>query len=83
MRETSVQEIEKVLTSEVADILSITRSDVVADAPLHTLGMTSMAFVELLVVIEKVFDLKLMETDLRKEDFQTIRSLASRISSMK
>jgi acyl carrier protein len=44
--------------------------------------MNSMAFVELLVVIEKVFGLKLMETDLTKEDFQTIRSLASCISRM-
>ena len=82
MRETSITEIEQLLVTEVASILSIDPRTIAVDAPLHSLGMSSMAFVELLVVIEKTFDLRLMETDLTKEDFQAIRSLASRIHRM-
>lgn len=82
MREMSLREIEELLITEVASILSIDPAEVPIDAPLHSLGMTSMAFVELLVVIEKAFDLKLIETDLRKEDFSAIGSLADRISQM-
>jgi len=82
MGETSITEIERLLVAEVASILSIDPRAISVDAPLHSLGMSSMAFVELLVVIEKTFDLKLMETDLKKEDFQAIRSLASCIHRM-
>lgn len=83
MPEMSVREIEKLLMREVASILSIDPSSVTVDAPLHSLGMSSMAFVELLVVIERMFDLLLMETDLVKDDFRSIRSLASCIARMK
>jgi acyl carrier protein len=82
MGETSITEIERLLVAEVASILSIDPRTIAVDAPLHSLGMSSMAFVELLVVIEKTFDLRLMETDLTKEDFQAIRSLASCIHRM-
>jgi acyl carrier protein len=82
MPEMSVKEIEELLVTEVANILSVDPATVTVDAPLHSLGMSSMAFIELLVVIEKIFDLKLMETDLTKEDFQAIGSLAASISRM-
>lgn len=82
MREMSLKEIEELLVTEVANILSIDPAAVEVDAPLHSLGMSSMAFVELLVVIEKAFDLQLIETDLTKKDFQAIGSLAARISKM-
>ena len=83
MAEVSMREIEEILIAEVANILSIDRATISVDTPLHSLGISSMAFVELLVVIENTFDLKLIETDLSREDFQTISSLATRISSMK
>jgi acyl carrier protein len=82
MPEMSVEEIEALLTAEVAGILSIDPAAVAPDAPLDSLGMTSMAFVELLVVIENTFDLRLMETDLTREDFRTIGLLASCIARM-
>ena len=82
MSEMSINQIEELLLTEVANILAIDPATMTIDAPLHSLGMNSMAFVELLVVIEKVFSLKLMDTDLTKKDFQTIRSLASCISRM-
>ena len=79
----SVNEIEEILIREVAAILSVGPSKIAPDSPLHELGVDSLSFVELLVVIEKTFNLKLMETSLTKEDFQTIRSLASCINKMR
>jgi acyl carrier protein len=66
----------------VADILSMDRGTVTVDVPFQSLGMSSMDFVELLVVIETTFDLNLIETDLKKEDFLAINTLASCISRM-
>ena len=66
--------------AEVAAILSMDPAAVAVDAPLDSLGMTSMAFVELLVAIEKNFDLMLMETDLTRDDFRTIGLLAACIA---
>ena len=83
MPEMSVKEIEEILLSEAASILAMDRADLAVDAPFESLGMSSLGFVELLVVIEKTFNLKLMETDLSRDDFQTIRSLALRIDKMK
>lgn len=77
-----VKEIEEILIGEVCVILSADPASVTADVPLHTLGMDSLGFVELLVAIERIFNLKLVESNLTKEDFQTIGSLASRICSM-
>ena len=83
MPEPSLKEIEEILVTEAASILAVDPAVVGADAPFQSLGMNSLGFVELLVVIEKTFNLKLMETNLSKDDFQTIRSLALRISEMK
>lgn len=83
MDKKSVKEIEEILIREVAAILSVGPSTIVPDVHLNELGVDSLSFVELLVVIEKTFNLKLMETSLTKEDFQTIRSLASCISRMR
>ena len=83
MFEMNVKEIEAMLIKEVANILSIDALTVTADTPFHELGMNSLAFVELLVVIEETLNLKLMETNLSKDDFQKIGSLARRISQMK
>jgi acyl carrier protein len=53
MSEVSVTEIEEILITEVANILSIDRGTVTVEAPFQSLGMSSMAFVELLVAIER------------------------------
>ena len=83
MPETRLEEIREILRTEAASILAVDPAAVGVDAPFHSLGMSSLGFVELLVVIEKRFNLKLMETDLSRDDFRTIRSLALRISKMK
>jgi len=78
----NVKRIEEILIREVATILSIDPATVKPEAPLQTLGVDSLSFVELLVVIERIFALNLMESGLTRQDFQSISSLASRIGRM-
>ena len=73
----TVQDIEKKLTQGIASITSKDESSVVPDIPFHKLGIDSLGFVELLVFIEKTFNLQLIESGLNKKDFETIHCLAS------
>ncbi len=73
-------DIEKTLIQEVAIILGVDPSTISSNVPLHTLGVDSFSFVELLVFIEETFNLKLMESGLTRENSQTIHLLASYIS---
>jgi acyl carrier protein len=79
----TIKDIEAVLIGEVASILSIRAKEIMPDALLHTLGLDSMGFVELLVFIEKDFKIALMESGMTKDDFRTINSLAKCISRAK
>ncbi len=76
----AAKQIEEKLISRLAAILSVDSKKIKPEVPLHTLGVDSLSFVELLVFIEKEFSIKLMESGLQAEDFTTIHSLASRIS---
>ena len=76
----TTKQIEQKLIRQVANILSVDTEKIKPEAPLHTLGVDSLSFVELLVFIEKEFKIKLMESGLQTEDFKTISSLARRIS---
>ena len=78
----NLKEIENILAQEIATILSVDPLTVIKDVPLHELGIDSLSFVELLVFIEKIFNIKLLESGLTMENFRTIRSLASSISQM-
>ncbi|MDO9464311.1 MAG: acyl carrier protein [bacterium] len=78
----TVKHIEETLIQEIATILDVDSSTISSNAPLHTLGVDSFSFVELLVFIEKTFNLKLMESGLTRENSQTIHLLASYISRM-
>ncbi|MFA5087666.1 MAG: phosphopantetheine-binding protein [Candidatus Omnitrophota bacterium] len=79
----TTKDIEAVLTRQAAAILSVSADQVKADAPLHTLGVDSLGFVELLVFIEKEFKIKLMESGMTRDDFRTIHALAKCISQVK
>ncbi|NQU73759.1 MAG: acyl carrier protein [Candidatus Omnitrophica bacterium] len=72
----SLKTIEQKLIEHVSAILSAGVDQVSLDTPLHTLGVDSLGFVELLVFIEKEFKVKLMESGMVRDDFRTIRSLA-------
>ena len=76
----SVQTVEQRLIEEIATILCKDAATIKPDVPLPVLGLDSMGFVELLVFIEKAFHLRLIESGLTREDFETIHALACRIS---
>ena len=68
------------LTQEIAAILGVKPEAIKPDAPLHSLGIDSMGFVEILVFIEKTFKLNLIESGLDRQHFSTIRALAACVS---
>ena len=74
------KQVEEKLICQIATILSADSKKIKPEAPLHSLGVDSLSFVELLVFIEKEFKIKLMESGLTGEDFKTIHSLARRIN---
>ena len=81
MEDMSVQAVEQKLILEIATILCADPAAIKPDVPLPSLGLDSMGFVEILVFVEKTFGLRLAESGLNREDFQTIRALANRISA--
>ena len=76
----TLQDIEKKLIQGIASITNTDISAVDPTKPFHDLGIDSLGFVEVLVYIEKTFNLQLIATDLTRKDFETVRSLASFIS---
>lgn len=78
----SYKTIEELLIREVGAILSRDPDSIEPEKPLHEMGIDSLGFVELLVLIEKKFKIKLMESGLTRDDFRTIRSLSSKIGDM-
>ena len=76
----TVQEIEKKLIEGIAVITNCDAAAVRPDQPFPELGIDSLGFVEILVFIEKTFNLQLIASDLTRKDFETINSLASFIS---
>ena len=77
--DSSLKQIEEKLIRQISAILSTDSKKIKPEVPLHTLGVDSLSFVELLVFVEKEFKIKLMESGLTSEDFKTIHSLARRI----
>ena len=73
----TLQEIKEKLIQGIASIMSKDASSVAPDVPFHELGIDSLGFVEILVFIEKNFNLQLIESGLNKKDFETVNSLAS------
>jgi len=73
----TLQNIQDKLIQGIAAITAKDGSSVAPDVPFHKLGIDSLGFVEILVFIEKTYNLQLIESGLDKKDFETIRSLAA------
>ena len=73
----TLQNIQDKLTKGIAAITAKDESSIAPDVSFHKLGIDSLGFVEILVFIEKTFNLQLIESGLDKKDFETIRSLAA------
>ena len=71
------KDIENKLIQGIASITSRNESSIATDMPFNKLGIDSLGFVEILVFIEKTFNLQLIESGLNRKDFETIHSLAS------
>ncbi len=67
------------LRAHVAMLTGTGSEQVATDRPLHLLGLDSMGFVDLLVFIEKQFDLSLMSSGLAQDDFASLEVLTQRI----
>jgi acyl carrier protein len=76
----TVQEIENILIRGISSIKNLSPSEIVPERPFHDMGIDSLGFVEILVLIEKTFKLELIASDLTKQDFESIHSLASFIN---
>lgn len=76
----TVQEIENILIQGISSIKNLDAASVNPEAPFHELGIDSLGFLEVLVLIEKNFKLQLVNTDLTRQDFESIRLLSQFIS---
>jgi acyl carrier protein len=76
----TVEEIQEKLIQGISIITNKDNAAIAPDKAFHELGIDSLGMVEILVYIEKTFKLQLIASDLTKEDFGTIHSLASCIS---
>ena len=75
------KEIEDELINGISAIAAEEGGNLTAETPLSERGIDSLMLVEIFVFIEKKFNLQLLESDIKKEDLESIRSLASYISS--
>ena len=69
-------EILEFLVRETGIILSGRKNEISGETPLASLGFDSMSFVELLISIEKKFNIKLIEIGLPPDDMKTLGTLA-------
>lgn len=76
----TIAEIENKLIEGISSITNKASSEVAPDMSFHEMGVDSLGFVEILVFIEKAFKLELIASDLTKQDFETVHSLATFIS---
>lgn len=72
----TAQEIESILIQGISSIKDLPESKIAPEISFHELGIDSLGFVEILVFIEKTFKLELIASDLAKQDFENVRSLA-------
>ena len=76
----TVQEIENALIQGIASIKNTDQAELDPNCLFHDMGIDSLGFVEILVFIEKKFNLQLIASDLTKQDFESIHRLALFIS---
>lgn len=78
--EYDVAGIEAFLRKELATVLAVDEASIAADTPLMSLGVDSIRFVELLIIIEKEFGVRLIEAGLTRADIKDVASLAECIA---
>ena len=76
MSKKSVEEIMDTLVRETEIILPDQTKKITSGATLSDLGFDSMSFIELLVSIEKKFDIQLIEIGMKSDDMKSLGELA-------
>ncbi|MBS3762110.1 MAG: acyl carrier protein [Planctomycetes bacterium] len=79
----NVEKIEEILLREIATILSMDEEEITPTTPLASVGMDSIRFVEVLLLIEREFDVELIKSQLSRDDVKDIASLARSIYAAK
>jgi len=81
MAERGAEDVATELIKGISPILAKAGTRLTPDSSLADLGLDSFMLVEIFVMIEKKFGLKLLDSGIRKEDLETIKSLAAYVSS--
>ena len=79
MKETSVEEIVKSLRKEISVITSHDVSKIDPEGSLASNGINSMGFIELLLAVERLWNVKLVDAGLTMADVRTVNALAGRV----
>jgi acyl carrier protein len=72
-----IEIVEKQLCEEIRVLMSLKPGAVLPGTNLPSLGIDSLRFVSLLIVIEQKFGVSLMKIGLKKEEMQSVRTLAT------
>jgi len=75
--------IETALIREIATILSVDEASLTRETSLQSLGLDSIRFVEILIFIEKEFDVRLMEAGLTRDDLSSVATLAKCVAEVR
>jgi acyl carrier protein len=69
------------LCGEIQTLLSLPPNSVLPETSLQSLGLDSLRFVSLLIIIEQKFGVSLIKVGLRQQDMQSAATLAAAISA--
>jgi acyl carrier protein len=78
----SIEEVQDALRQELAVVLNQPPAELATDRPLHEIGVDSIAFVELMVFIEKRFGVSLLDAKLERKDIESLHAIASSVERL-
>lgn len=73
----TLETVQKQLCSEIQTIMALKPGSVTTETHLPSLGMDSLRFVSLLLVIEQKFGVNLMKAGLKPDDTRSVPNLAA------
>jgi acyl carrier protein len=76
-----IESIQRTICTEIETLLSLTAGSIEPDTDLAKVGMDSLRFISLLLVIEEKCGVNLLKTGLKGRDTQSVRSLSAAIVS--
>jgi acyl carrier protein len=78
----SLEDVQDALRQELAMVLNQPPAELALDLPLHEIGVDSIAFVELMVFIEKRFGISLLDAQLERKDIESLHAIASSVERL-